>query len=276
MTRPLRVRHGRSPAHALPTLLLALCLPAAVVPGSAAAQAGTEGDGPSPADRYEALSAAGDHAGLVALWSELPESAVPVIDRDLEGSLALWEEQGEEARREIDALLARALRGAEAATEATERRRILDYVSSFAGWDDGQKADFRAGQAACRAGRTALGEGDATSALERGRACRMLAEPLGDWWGTAMGLGLEGAAHLARGSDAEAATALARGRLLYRELGLTGSALRLEADLAAVLLRLGRRPRAEAMIRDGLRTAERLGSEAMIERFRALEAELAG
>ena len=64
-----------------------------------------------------------------------------------------------------------------------------------------------------------------------------------------------------------AATALARGRLVYRELGLTSSALRLEADLAAVLLDLGRMPRAEAMIEDGIATARRLGDDELAERF---------
>jgi hypothetical protein len=241
-----------------------------------AAQSSSGAEGPSAAERYEALSAADDHAGLVALWSELPESAVPVIDRDLEGSLALWEEAGEARQDEIDAMLDRALRGASAATEATGRRRILDYVTSFAGWDDDEKRAFRAGQQACREGRQALGDGDAETALTHGTRCRELAEPLGDWWGTAMGLALEGRAHAARDEDRAAATALARGRLLYRELGLTGSSLGLEADLVPILLRLGHRPRAEALVRDGLATAERLGGEEMIERFRALAADLEG
>lgn len=254
-------------------LAAAIAVSASVAPLDADAQAAAD---PSAVQaRYEALGSDADHAGLVALWSEFPESAVPVIDRDLEGSLALWEEAGEEKRAEIEALLARAVRGAEAATEATGRRRILDYVTSFAGWNEEQNAAFRAGQQACGEGRRALAADDAATALGHGRNCQGLAEPLGDWWGTAMGLQLEGSALAAQGHDEAAATALARGRLIYRELGLTASALRIEADLAPVLLRLGRVPRAEAMIRDGRRTAERLDLEPLVERFRELEAALA-
>jgi hypothetical protein len=251
-------------------VILSAATLAALLPVAIDAQA-VRDDAPTPQERYEGLSAAGDYAGLVALWRELPESAVPVIDGDLEGSLALWEEEGEARRTEIDAMIARALRGAEAATEATGRRRILDYVTSFAGWSAGQRADFRAGQKACGDGRRALAAGDAATALEDGQACRTLAEPLGDWWGTAMGLGVEGSAHAAAGDDGAAASALARARLIYRELGLTSSALRLEAELAPILLRLGYGPRADAMIRDGLHTAERLGLDPLVERFRELQ-----
>jgi hypothetical protein len=257
---------------AIAALLVIAALPRAT---TAQTEAG-ESESPSAADRYEALSASRDHAGLVALWAELPDAAVQVIDRDLEGSLALWEEEGEAKRSEIDALIARAVRGAEAATEATGRRRILDYVTSFAGWTTEQKATFRAGQSACGEGRRALAADDAPAALERGRACRTFAEPLGDWWGTAMGLHVEGSALAAADDDDGAASALARGRLIYRELGLTSSALRIEVELVPILTRLGRGPRAQAMIHDGIATAERLGLDEVAARFRELEAERAG
>jgi hypothetical protein len=258
-------------------LPVAVLIAIAVLPRATTGQTGAgQSEAPSPADRYEALSAAGDHAGLVALWTELPDAAVQVIDRDLEGSLALWEEEGEAKRAEIEALILRAIGGAQAATEATGRRRILDYVTSFAGWNTEQKATFRAGQEACGEGRRALADGDATAALERGRACRSFAEPLGDWWGTAMGLHVEGSALAASDDDEGAANALARGRLIYRELGLTSSALRIEAELVPILIRLGRGPRAEAMIRDGIGTAERLGLDELAARFRELEAERSG
>ena len=191
-------------------LLVVAALAATALPRPTAAQtAAGDDEGPTPSDRYEALSAAGDQAGLVALWTEIPDAAVQVIDRDLEGSLALWEEEGEAKRSEIDALIARALRGAQAATEATGRRRILDYVTSFAGWNTEQKATFRAGQRACGEGRRALAADDHPAALERGRACRTFAEPLGDWWGTAMGLHLEGSALVASSDDDGGARSLA-------------------------------------------------------------------
>jgi len=230
----------------------------------------TQGDAPSVEDRYVALSAAGDRAGLVALWAEDPEAVVPTIDKDLEGSLALWEEGGEAKRAEIDALMQRATVAASAALEATGRRRVLDYVTSFTGWDDDQKRTFRAGQQACRTGSGAMREGNVSTALARAEECRALAEPLGDWWGTAMGLRLEGAALGAAGERERAATALSRSRLIFRELGLTSSALRIEADLAEILLELGHTTRAEAMIRDGASTAARLGLGEIELRFKEL------
>jgi hypothetical protein len=233
-------------------------------------------EGPSTQERYVTLSQAGDHAGLVELWRAEPESAVPVIDGDLEGSLSIWEDAGEGRRAEIDALVARAVAGAQAAVEATGRRRILDYVNSFAGWTDEQKLAFRGGQTACRAGSSALRDGDAETALGKGAECRSLAEPLGDWWGTAMGLRVEGGA-LAQGGDPEGAvTALSRGRLIFRELGLTSSALRMEVDLAGHLLDLGRDRRAAALIQDGNVTAERLGLGEIAQQFVELERRLGG
>ena len=268
------IRPLRSLVHAPPLGpgVAGLCLLASALalPTDAASQNATSGEPESTAERYATLSAEGYYAGLVELWREDPDAAIPVIDRDLEGSLALWEEHGDARADEIEALLTRAVTGARAATEATGRRRVLDYVTSFAGWDAEQKASFRAGQQAFRDGREALRADDPATALNRGRACRELAEPLGDWWGTAMGLGLEGQALRALGRPAEAATALARGRLVYRELGLTSSALRLEVDLAELLLELDRRPRAEALIEDGIATARRLGDDELARRFSEL------
>ncbi len=249
--------------------LISVLATTAVAPSLLSAQASSPTE-QAPAERYESLSSDGYYAGLVELWREYPESPIPVIDRDLEQSLAFWEEEGEAKRAEIDALIARALVGARAATEATGRRRVLDYVTSFAGWDAEQKATFRAGQQAFRSGREALGDGDEQTALEQGRLCRSLAEPLGDWWGTAMGLQLEGRALAALGDRDEATTVLARARLLYRELGLTSSAVRLEADLAELLLASGSAPRAEAMIEDGLASARRLGMDDVVARFEEL------
>jgi hypothetical protein len=62
--------------------------------------------------------------------------------------------------------------------------------------------------------------------------------------------------------------------LIFRELGLTSSALRIEADLAELLLELGRRPRAEAIIRDGRSSATRLNLPELERRFQELEEQL--
>lgn len=195
---------------------------------------------------------------------------IPIIDSDLEGSLALWEKDGEAKRTEIDSLIARAVAGAHAAVAATGRRRVLDYVTSFAGWREADKKAFRSGQRAHGDAMKAMRTQNFPAALEHGRRCLALAEPLGDWWGTAMGLQAEGMALGGLGKKEEAATSLSRARLIYRELGLTSSALRIEADLAALLLELGRRPRAEAMIRDGQATAARLENDPLIGKFETL------
>lgn len=229
---------------------------------------------PSPKERYIALSAARNHDGLVALWKELPDKVIPVIDSDLEQSLGIWENHGEKKRAEIDALITRAIAGAHAAVEATGRRRVLDYVTSFAGWTAVEKKEFRSGQGAFGEASKALKASKYDTALEQGRRCRALAEPLGDWWGTAMGLQAEGMALAGLGRQAEAVTALSRARLIYRELGLTSSALRIEASLAALLIELDRQPRAEAMIRDGLATARRLKIESLIGEFTSLTEKL--
>jgi len=52
--------------------------------------------------------------------------------------------------------------------------------------------------------------------------------------------------------------------------------LRIEVELVPILTRLGRGPRAQAVISDGIATAERLGLDEVEARFRALEAERAG
>jgi len=259
----------RPPQHAQPVTTVTL-LTALLMAPSLHAQSPTDADGPTAAERYASLSVAADHEGLVALWTAHPESAIPVIDGDLEGSLALWEDDPDTNRTEIQRLIARAVAGAHAATEATGRRRILDYVTSFAGWDDDQKLSFRAGQQAFREGRQALRDGDTATALRLGRTCRDLAEPLGDWWGTAMGFGLEGSALSAIDEPDAAVTAMARARLIYRELGLTSSALRIEVDLARLLIDLGRLPRAHALVSDGETTAARLGLDEVAAQFSEL------
>ncbi len=250
---------------------------AGLMPGALFAQGtSTASDTLTVEARYTVMSEGGDYQGLVTLWRENPDAALPLIDGDLEGSLALWEAEGESKRVEIDEQIARAIIGAEAAFEATGRSRVIDYVTSFAGWTTEQRTRFREGQGACREGAGALQAGDTDRALEKGGQCRALAEPLGDWWGTAMGLRLEGTAQASRGEAEQAATSLAEARLIFRELGLTSSAVRIEADLASILLELGRRPRARAMICDGRLTATRLGIPELEARFQELEEQMPG
>ena len=257
----------------LPRLASGLLL-ATLITAVAAPLAAQDGKPAKPKDRYVALSAAGDPAGLVKLFQEVPHQIIPIIDSDLEGALGMYEKEGEAKRKEIDALISRAVAGAHAAVEATGQRRILDYVTSFAGWTDDQKKQFRRGQKAFGAAIQGIRSKDFDTALAKGRECRELAEPLGDWWGTAMGLQAEGMALAGHGKMEEAVTALSRSRLIYRELNLISSALRIEGDLADKLITLGRIPRAKAMISDGKKTAEKLGIAPLVIQFAELEKKL--
>lgn len=199
---------------------------------------------PNPMARYQALAEARDREGLAELWGSMPSSILPIFDGDLEGALATWEESPDAPDQErIDALLARAVFAAEVASEVTGRPIFVDYATSFAGWDTEQKRSFRAGQKAFGAAARALGEGNAEAALAAAVECHTLALPLGDWWGAAMGLDAEGRSLLALERPAEALTPASRARLLYSQLGLSGSELGstiLVADCCEALERWGR------------------------------------
>lgn len=219
--------------------------------------------------RYEALDAARDHAGLVALWKENPGRVLVTIDHDLESGLALHEKGGEPA--EVDALYARARRGAVAADEAWGRPIIGDYVAAFVGWTAEEKKQFRAGQAACRAARQALKEGEAEKSLTEARRCLDLARPLGDWWGTAMGWAAIGDAAFAAGHHEEAIVAYGAARLLYHDLALAGSAYRVELGLARALAAAGQHSRCLRTIEWVLPTAKKKEDAPAVELLEGLQ-----
>ena len=191
-------------------------------------------------ERFEKLDAAGDHAGVVALWRANPFGTLYVIDSYLEGSLKLEEESSTPDPDAVRALHARAMRGARAADEAFARPIFTDYASSFVGWTFEQKKRFRAGQAAFGRARQASKVKDYPKAAKEAETCIALARPLGDWWGTAMGLSALGEAkfHLARYE--EALTAHAEARLLHHGLGLGGAEYRNLKSMASLLEGRGR------------------------------------
>ncbi len=250
---------------ALVTVAPATFAPAALDP-AALAPATVASVGRDPSDlteRFEALDDAGDRAGIVELWRAHPYDALPVIDSYLEGSLAAIEaDPAKRGSDEIEALHARALRGARAADQAFGRAIFSDYAASFAGWTAEEGARFRRGQQAFGEFRAASKAGRHESALEHASACVELAEPLGDWWGTAMGLGGMGAALHALGRDAEALVPLSRARLLNHELGLAGSEYGNLRTLVDVLVALDKSSRAKVAIESALVLAELLGDEA--------------
>ena len=246
------------------SLALALLLPAVPIQEGRADLAGA----------YEQAFAAQDEAALRALWSEHPGQILAIFDRDLEASLAAWEaspEAPDVAR--IAELQARALWSARIASAVTGRPIFSDYASAFAGWTASEKASFRRGQAAFGEAIGALRAGKAEEALLAASTCRELALPLGDWWGSAMGLGAEAQALAALGRHAEALTAASQARLLNHQLGLAGSEL---GDLQVMLRsarELGRLERARAAAADALALARAQGAADAVA---ALEQDVAG
>jgi len=217
------------------------------------------------------LHAADDTEAVRALWEASPGQILVTIDEDLEGSLSVWEAaQGGELRdadlNAIEQQHQRALWGARLATEVTNRAIFIDYTSSFVGWSEEEKRSFREGQAAFGRARKALAAEEWDAALLAGQECTDLALPLGDWWGAAMGLSAQARALLGEGKTAAALVPASRARLLYQQLGLTGSELGAVETMLTALEALGRRERALACaeaavsLASGLADAEAVGA----------------
>jgi hypothetical protein len=252
-----------------------------VSPG-AVSNAALPGPARTPAEiteRYHAAVAAGDSAGLVKLWRDNERLVLPTIDRDLEDSLAAWEaatkhgslELDDETAKKIGELTRRALFGAAAASEAFDRPIFADYASAFVSWSDGNKRDFRAGQAAFGEGRKALQDGELEAARDAGRRCTALALPLGDWWGTAMGLGLSGAAQLELGDTETALADLSRARLINQALGLSGAELQALGGMLACLEKLEHWARARTVCNVLISKSEGEERAALLARLESYE-----
>lgn len=241
------------------TSLLALAAAASVL---ATAPNAPQDRGAEVTARYHEAAAEDDAASLVALWKEHPDLVLVTIDADLEGALSLRESEETPDEEAISALHRRALFGARAADEATGHPILWDYVSSFVGWDGDEQKRFRAGQAAFGRARRAAAEGDHAAAAEAGLECVELAEPLGDWWGTAMGHSAHGRARLALGEHEAALVSLSRARMIYRDLGLFGSELSNLRGMIEALVALERFERARAALTQALALAASLGDDA--------------
>ena len=207
-------------------------------------------------------AAKNDGAGCTKLWREHPYEVLGTIDADLEGSLAAWEKDGAKAdQAQILQMHKRALWGAKLASEAFATPIFLDYASSFVGWNDEQKANFRQGQAAHGQARAALKKGDHAAAATHARSCADLALPLGDWWGYSMGLAAEGLALAASNQDAQAASQLSKASILYRDQGLIGAQRECVAALVSVCERSKRPERARAAAREWLALTQTMGDQ---------------
>lgn len=219
---------------------------------------------------YRAAFEARDRSALLMLWRDHPGSILGTFDADLEAGLAAWEkgEDGHEAK--TAALFERALFGAEAASAQTGHAIYREYAMAFTSWNAEQRKSFRAGQAAFGAARAATREGAHEEALAQGTRCRTLALDLGDWWGAAMGHQAEGGALLALDRPAEACRALSLARLIYRDLGLTGSELRCLEGLIEGLGAQGLVGRQRAAVQSALALAEGMGREERAAELREL------
>lgn len=224
---------------------------------------------------YRSAHAAGDRTALAEVWKAHPDRILGAFDADLEGGLAAWEKGEEGHGAKTAELFARALWGAQVASEATGRRIFADYAGSFVSWDDEQRKSFRAGQRAFGASRKAQGSGDWEEALKQGKDCRVRAMALGDWWGAAMGYMGEGLSLHGLGRHAEAAAALGLARLINRDLGLVGSELAASVQLAKCLIEMGAGARATAAVDGALALARRLGKKQAVAELEEMSKELA-
>ncbi|MEX1024686.1 MAG: hypothetical protein WD226_06365 [Planctomycetota bacterium] len=230
-------------------LLILLCLL------SLASQEGAAAD-PDPRvavrEAYHEAWTGRDAAALTAVWRAKPALVLSTFDADLEAGLAAWE-AGAEGHEALTAEhFERAVWAAELAAAALDRPIFGDYAHAFTGWDAEERKRFRRGQAAFGEANAALREEKAQEARARAAECREIAIALGDWWGTAMGLGIEGTALLALERPKEAAVAFARARLLNHQLGLFASEFRALRGLVDALIAADDNVRAIRAANDGL------------------------
>jgi hypothetical protein len=219
----------------------------------------------APADKKDVrkqfveLAGKKDKDALVALWKANPGVVLSVIDQDLEGSLRDMEKGEAPDSAKVKEKQQRALFGAECAAIATGHPILVDYASSFVGWNAEQKRQFRDGQKVCAASGEALAKGDKAAALAKGKECIERASALGDWWGTAMGYDAVGHAAQAMGGIDDALTALTQARMINHDLGLSGEEFQELSVLTDLSIAAERWQRALAFVRDAQVLAGTLG-----------------
>ena len=210
---------------------------------------------------YRKLAEDKDEAGLAKVWREHPDLVLTTLDEDLEGALALVEKSDKPDEKAIAEMHARALFGAHAALVAGLSPILADYAASYVGFDAAQQKQFRAGQKAFGKARAAAKAGQQDDALAAGNECVADAEPLGDWWGTAMGFSAAGQALLALNRNDEALVAFARARALHHDLGLVGSEYGNLQGMVAALQALKQTSRLQEIARQAAALGHALGDE---------------
>lgn len=197
---------------------------------------------------------------IVELWKKTPFETLPTIDSYLEGSLKLVEASEAPDQDAIVGMHAKAMGGARAADEAFGSVVFSEYASSFIGWTREQQKQFRLGQKAYGDARAAQQADRFEDALAAGQDCVTKAQPLGDWWGTAMGYSAIGAAQKGLGNVEKALTAFTSSRAIYHDLRLGGAELNCTVEMVALLKQRGSMERAKVTCQQGIALAERLGN----------------
>lgn len=204
-------------------------------------------DGQAAAPLETWLSEGADER-IIAWFKENPDDALPFIDQYLEGGLKMIEqdEPAEKARASFD----RGVKFAALADKAFDETIFSDYARSFAGWNEQQQKDFRAGQRTFREGSAKHKAGESVEALKLFRESVGFSKPLNDWWGMAMAYGGLGEAKLAIGQSDDAIQNLQRSAEIHQRL-------RLRLGHAAAMISLARAQTAAKKPADALETLER-------------------
>ena len=211
---------------------------------------------------FEELVARKASSEIVQLWKQSPFETLQTIDGYLEGSLKLVETSDTPDQKEIESMHAKALAGAIAADKAFDSVIFSEYASSFIGWNREQQKQFRLGQSAYSNAKVAIKATRFEEALAAGQDCVAKAQPLGDWWGTAMGYSAIGSAHKGLGNREKALTALTSSRAIYHDLRLGQAELDCTLEMADLLKQAGTTARAKVTCTQGIALAEKLGNSA--------------
>ena len=208
---------------------------------------------------FEKLIATNSTSEMIELWKGRPFETLPTIDSYLEGSLKLVETSNAPDQNAIHEMHAKAMQGATAADKAFGSVIFSEYASSFIGWNREQQKQFRLGQKAHADARTLLQAKQFEEALTAGQDCLAKAQPLGDWWGTAMGYAVIGAAHKGLGASEKALTAYTLSRSIYHDLRLGRAELQCTVEMVSLLKQAGNTTRAKVTCLQGIALAEQLG-----------------
>jgi hypothetical protein len=210
--------------------------------------------------KFVELAAKKDREGCKALWKANKSAVLPVIDTDLEGSMKLREKAKDapDTPEKVREMQLRALWGAGVAHEAGFPL-ILDYASSFVGWDEAQRKRFREGQAAFGRANKAMKEKDAKAALDAGTECLQRAAALGDWWGTAMGWSAIATSQKSLGELERALEAASNANAIYVGIGLEGDEYGTLGMMAELCELIGRPARGKSCADRGIELAQKLG-----------------